>query len=271
MKVEKLGRHVGGVNSLQSFMARPAAASFISLLRAFNPAAHPTMGVADLLASVGRRFVLFFAIFLWSPLAYAPGKDGAKPEPMAVLPAVARSIVEPNLDSETVTQASVAEHFLIVGLMPGILIRTPIKVWTKLDNTTELWEKLKEEAIPLSLSKTSWYDKLEQRNILVGASWACAIGAFTLIFARKPHAAAFACALLNVGLVLFSVVACYFNSGKLTPQAVVALLASVFESRAAAAWSARAREALAEANRVGAAKPGPPAAAAGKKKSKKTD
>ena len=52
---------------------------------------------------------------------------------------------------------------------------------------------------------------------------------------------------------------------------VVALLASVFESRAAAAWSARAREALAEANRVGAAKPGPPAAAAGKKKSKKTD
>ena len=118
--------------------------------------------------------MLFFAIFLWSPLAYAPGKDGAKPEPMAVLPAVARSIVEPNLDSETVTQASVAEHFLIVGLMPGILIRTPIKVWTKLDNTTELWEKLKEEAIPLSLSKTSWYDKLEQRNILVGASWACA-------------------------------------------------------------------------------------------------
>ena len=105
------------------------------------------MGVVNLLTSITRRLVLFSVVFLWSPLAYMPGKDGAKGEPMACLPTVSRSLVEPNPESTEVVQASVAEHFLIVGLMPGILIRTPFQVWSKLENSTALWEKLKEEAI----------------------------------------------------------------------------------------------------------------------------
>lgn len=231
------------------------------------------MGAASLVSSLFRRFVLFCVVFLWSPLAYVPEKGASRPQPMAVMPAVARSIVEPN-PNEEIMNATVAEHFLIVALIPGMLIRTPLPAWSK-ENATILWEKLQEEAVTVSLSKAKWYENLEQRDYLVGASWACAVGSFLLVFSRKPHSATFACALLNVGLVLFTVIACYFNQAKPTPQAVAALLSSLFESRAAAAWSARiksAEKAAAgkEAKSESAGTGGASAAAASKKPSKKS-
>ena len=207
------------------------------------------MGMLSLISSLGRRFLLFCVVFLWSPLAYKP-EAGSKPHRMAVLPAISRSLVEPDPENTEVMNATIAEHFLIAALIPGMMIRTPLPVWQH-ENSSLLWEKIQQEALPVSLSQAKWFDKLEQRDLLVGASWSCAVGSFLLVFSRKPHAATFACALLNVGIVLFTVVACYFNGAMLTPQAVAALLASFFESRATRAWSARVQAAAAAKHTAG--------------------
>ena len=107
----------------------------------------------------------------------------------------------------------------------------------------KLWETLSKRSLSLVVHRTSWWDTVERRQILVSASYSIFFGIFLLVFSRYPNAARFSCVLIVVGLCAFAVVACYIGAGAPTPQLGCALICTLSE------W----RKAYAEANEKEAA------------------
>ena len=238
------------------------------------------MGALQKVNSGFRRTIILCVVIFWSPLA----KIEDPPEPVAPIPALSRFYIDVGVP-ENGMLATVAHTALLVTVMPGVLVRVPVEVWSR--NASSIMVELKKGAIGISVTKTQWYNKklFAHLNMLAAASHVIVFGNFLLSCSRKPGAALIACVILVIGLIGFAIVLA-LNNVQPTPQFGAIMGAAVLEARAcfnkhvaaigekkaAAGGQPQAGKAAqpAAASAAGGAKPGNKAAKSSKK-AKKAD
>ena len=213
-----------------------------------------------------RRLFVTCAVLFQAPLAYYQTALRDLREPVAPLQVLARSLIDAQASNGTsqalngasqATNATIVEHVMALAVLPGVLVRKPIKTWNITRDVTT--------SIKLSTSRMQYWQKAVQlKELLQLGSLACTLGGPMVLFSRKRYSALVFNGLFMAGMLLCG---CFFAANELMPtiQFGVALVASAMELRSAYRAPAVAAP---EPSSVGAATPTAAAGTAGGKSAK---